>query len=194
MIADSIIASTTICPIYLFLQLLSTQLHYASIVSEMTTTAEDQKLTAWRMFLATYGMTIRALEHEMLEDQGIPLTWYEILARLDATPDGRMQMKDLAECILLSRSGLTRLFDRMAAEGLVDRHPCPEDRRGTYAAITDEGRSKLNNAMPSHIQSINEHFLRYLDVFDVQALQRVMTKVLDAEHDDSSVRWWETGR
>ena len=159
----------------------------------MTTTISDQKLAAWRTFLAAYGTTMRALEHEMLEDQGISLTWYEILARLDAAPEGLMQMKDLAECILLSRSGLTRLIDRMAAEGLVDRLPCPEDRRGTYAAITDEGRNSLRRAMPSHIRSIDEHFLRYLDVFDVQALQRVLKKVLDAEHDDAATRWWETG-
>ncbi len=159
----------------------------------MTTTISDQKLAAWRTFLAAYGTTLRALEHEMLEDQGIPLTWYEILARLDATTEGRMQMKDLAECILLSRSGLTRLIDRMAAEDLVDRLPCPEDRRGTYATITDEGRNALHRAMPSHIQSIDEHFLRYLDVFDVQALQRVLKKVLDAEHDDADAKWWETG-
>lgn len=159
----------------------------------MTTIIGDQKLAAWRTFLAAYGTTMRSLEHEMLEDQGIPLTWYEILARLDATPDGLMQMKDLAECILLSRSGLTRLIDRMAAEGLVDRLPCPEDRRGTYAAITDEGQNALHRAMPSHIQGINEHFLRYLDVFDVQALQRVLKKVLDAEYNDEGNRWWETG-
>ena len=159
----------------------------------MTTTIGDQKLAAWRTFLAAYGTTIRSLEHEMLDDQGIPLTWYEILVRLDATHEGRMQMKDLAECILLSRSGLTRLIDRMAADGLVDRLPCPEDRRGTYAAITDDGRNTLHRAMPSHTQSINDHFLRYLDIFDVQALERVLKKVLDAEYDDSAYKWWETG-
>ena len=93
----------------------------------------------------------------------------------------------------LGGSVLTRLINRMAADGLGDRLPCPEDRRGTYAAITDEGRDTLQRAMPSHIQSINEHFLRYLDVFDVQALQRVLKKVLDAEHDDAGARWWETG-
>lgn len=159
----------------------------------MTTTISDQKLAAWRSFIAAYGMTMRSLEHEMLEDQGISLTWYEILARLDATSEGLMQMKDLAECLLLSRSGLTRLIDRMAADGLVDRLPCPEDRRGTYATITDEGRNALHRAMPGHIQGIDEHFLRYLDVFDVQALQNVLKKVLDAEHDDGATRWWETG-
>ncbi len=69
----------------------------------------------------------------------------------------------------------------MEQAGLVERHPCEEDRRGTYAVITNRGEETLFRAMPGHINSINEHFLRYLDVFDVQALLRVLTKVLEGE-------------
>ena len=150
----------------------------------MVTTPDERHMTAWRSFLLTYSTVMRSLEQEMLDEQGLPLTWYDILAHLESMPYGAMRMQDLAESVLLSRSGLTRLIDRMAESGFVTRQPCPEDRRGTFAVITPEGRAVLKRTMPGHIRSIHEHFLRYLDVFDVQALHRVLAKVLDAEMDE----------
>ncbi len=145
----------------------------------MTTTSGDQRLASWRAFLLTYSTVLRELEQEMEAAQDLPLTWYDILAHLDSAQRGAMRMQELAESVLLSRSGLTRVIDRMGQAGLVGRHPCEEDRRGTYAVITNRGKETLFRAMPGHIESINEHFLRYLDVFDVQALLRVLTKVLE---------------
>ena len=147
----------------------------------MTTASDDQRLASWRAFLLTYTTVLRELEQEMVGEQDLPLTWYDILAHLDSAQRGALRMQELAESVLLSRSGLTRLVDRMEQAGLVERHPCEEDRRGTYAVITNRGEETLFRAMPGHINSINEHFLRYLDVFDVQALLRVLTKVLEGE-------------
>lgn len=147
----------------------------------MTTASDDQRLASWRAFLLTYATVMRELEREMQQEQDLPLTWYDILAHLDSAPRGAVRMQKLAETVLLSRSGLTRLVDRMELSGLVERHPCEEDRRGTYAVITNRGEESLMEAMPGHINSIEDHFLRYLDVFDVQALLRVLTKVLDGE-------------
>lgn len=147
----------------------------------MTTASDDQRLASWRAFLLTYATVMRELEREMQQEQDLPLTWYDILAHLDSAPRGAVRMQELAETVLLSRSGLTRLVDRMELSGLVERHPCEEDRRGTYAVITNRGEESLMQAMPGHINSIEDHFLRYLDVFDVQALLRVLTKVLDGE-------------
>lgn len=138
--------------------------------------------------MQTYDTVIRALEREMEEEQGLPLTWYDILAHLDSAPEGCMRMQELAQSVLLSRSGLTRLIDRMADAGLVTRQPSEEDRRGRYAVITQEGRATLRRAIPGHIRGIQQHFLRYLDLFDVQALHRVLSKVLEAEKDSSTVR------
>lgn len=147
----------------------------------MTTASDDQRLASWRAFLLTYDSVMRELEREMQEEQDLPLTWYDILAHLDSAPRGALRMQELAESALLSRSGLTRLVDRMEQAGLVERHPCEEDRRGTYAVITNHGETTLFEAMPGHIDGIEEHFLRYLDLFDVQALLRVLSKVLEGE-------------
>lgn len=138
-------------------------------------------MAAWRAFLQTYDAVIRTLEREMEDEYGLPLAWYDILGHLDSAPEGRMRMQDLAQSALLSRSGLTRLVDRMADAGLVTRQPCEDDRRGTYAVITREGRTTLRRAMPGRIRGINQHFLRYLDLCDVQTLHRVLSRVLEAE-------------
>ena len=166
---------------YLPEQLLSSQSVGGNIADIMTTASDDQKLASWRAFLLTYNTIMRQMEQEMQDEQDLPLTWYDILAHLDSAHRGALRMQELAESVLLSRSGLTRLVDRMERAGLVERHPCEEDRRGTYAVITNRGEETLFQAMPGHINSINQHFLQYLDVFDAQALLRVLTKVLEGE-------------
>ena len=143
-------------------------------------TRED-KLAAWRAFLQAHARLIRVLEREMQEEQELPLTWYDILAHLDSTPDGRLRMQELAESVPLSRSGLTRLVDRMAKSGLVSRAPCPNDRRGTYAVITLQGRTTLQEAMPGHLRGVEQHFLNRLDDTDIQALDRSLSKVLESD-------------
>lgn len=147
----------------------------------MTIKLGDPKTASWQAFLRTYATVMRQLEREMEEEQALPLTWYDILAFLDRAPKCRMRMQDLAESVLLSRSGLTRLLDRMADEGLVDRVPCEEDRRGTYAVITDAGRARLTSAVPGHLQGIEEHFLRHLEPGDLKVLGDVLNKVIEGE-------------
>jgi DNA-binding MarR family transcriptional regulator len=123
---------------------------------------------------------IGELEREMQEGEGLPLTWYDILVNLECAPNYRLRMQALADSILLSRSGLTRLMDRMAAAGLVRREPCPEDRRGTYAALTDNGRQALQHAAPGHLAGVKRHFLSKLGDDDVEALILALGKVVKA--------------
>jgi DNA-binding MarR family transcriptional regulator len=139
---------------------------------------------AWLAFLQAHSKVILSLEAEMLEDQGLPLTWFDILTHLEIEPEGKMRMQTLADNILLSRSGLTRLFDRMAKEGLVNREPCLEDRRGTYAVITPKGLEALAKAKPGHLRGIFEHFLSKLDDSDVDAVQKALAKVLRYDFSD----------
>ena len=143
-------------------------------------TAGPPNAAAWRAFLVTHASVLRTLEREMLEEQGLPLTWYDILVHLDEAPEGRLRMQTLADSILLSRSGLTRLFDRMEQRGLVRRESCPEDRRGTYAVMTPKGRSAFSRAQPGHLRGIDEHFLRHLDQDELELLERIQTKVLSS--------------
>ena len=141
---------------------------------------EDQQLRAWHDFLLTFKVTVGALEREMHEERGLPLAWYDILLALRFAPDKRLRLQVLADSVMLSRSGLTRLVDRMTEAGLVERMPCREDRRGTFAVLTAEGEEAFHAAAPGHLGRVAEHFVGPLDDDDVQDLRRVLGKVLDA--------------
>jgi len=97
----------------------------------MDKSIDHKGIEAWWAFLEAHAAVIRALEREMAAEQGLPLTWYDILAHLDRASQGHLRMQALAECLLLSRSGVTRLIDRMEQAGLVRREFCPDDRRGS---------------------------------------------------------------
>ena len=149
----------------------------------------DQKgIEAWRAFLEAHAAGIQALERGMAQEQGRPLTWYDILVHLDRAPQGRLRMQALAECLLLSRSGVTRLVDRMEQAGLVRRESCPDDRRGCYAIITQDGRLAVRRAMPAHLRGIQRHFLHHLNDRDIGALQLALAKVLRGERGQDSPR------
>ena len=92
-----------------------------------------------------------------------------------------MRMGDLADQLLLSRSGLTRLVDRMVARGLVERHTCPDDRRGTYARLTEAGMKKFREARPTNLAAIREQFVSRLDDDDLEDLARIWAKLDGAD-------------
>ena len=87
-------------------------------------------MEAWEAVLRTVGSLLKIFERELEEAEGLPLPWYDVLIQLSAAPDGRLRMQALAESVVLSRSGLTRLIDRMEKAGMVDREHSTEDRRG----------------------------------------------------------------
>ena len=136
-------------------------------------------LLVWEAFLRTQDAIVRTLEREMMETDGLPLPWYDVLIQLYATPEKRLRMQVLAESVVLSRSGVTRLVDRLEREGLVRREASPEDRRGAYAALTEEGTRAYLKARPNHYQGIYEHFTRHLDTDDLLAMQTALTKLRD---------------
>jgi DNA-binding MarR family transcriptional regulator len=154
----------------------------------MDKSISQKGIAAWRAFLEAHAIIIRALEREMEEEQGLPLTWYDILVHLDHAPQGRLRMQALAECLLLSRSGVTRLIDRMEQGGLVRRESCPDDRRGSYAIITQEGKGVLQRATPGHLWGIQRHFLHHLNDRDIGALWLVLSKVLRGERGEDPAR------
>ena len=137
-------------------------------------------MAAWETLIRTVGLLLKAFERELQESEGLPLAWYDVLVQLNAVPEGRLRMQALADSVVLSRSGLTRLIDRMEQATLVRREASREDRRGYYAVITEEGKSVYLRARPTHHRGIYEHFTRHLDDADVQALQTALTKVWKA--------------
>src|SRR5207248_8040372 len=128
----------------------------------MAVKLDERRLGAWRALLASHAALVGRLGEELQEEKGLPLPWYEVLLWLGQAPEGRMRMGELADSLLLTPSGVTRLVDRMEAEGLVQRQQCPSDRRGWNAVITSAGRSRLRAAAPVHPRGVERHFGRHL--------------------------------
>lgn len=135
------------------------------------------ELAAWRGFLRVHAALVRELDRELEHEHDLPLTQYEVLLYLDNAPDHRLRMSELASSVLLSQSGITRLVDRMEGEGLVERVPCPDDRRGLWAILTDAGRSRLAAARPSHLAGVRARFLDHLGDEELQALSDAWERV-----------------
>ena len=136
-----------------------------------------EPLDVWRGFLRTHARLVDVLGAELEQACDLPLTWYDVLVNLAHSPDGALRMNELAGAVLLSRSGLTRLVDRMQAAGYVERRACPSDRRGALAVLTPAGRDRLRAASPVHLKGITEHFLDKLDADDLAALAQAWAKV-----------------
>ena len=138
---------------------------------------DSQRLDAWRAFLRAHAVLTDALDRELQAERDLPLPWYDVLLNLAEADEDRLRMRDLAERVMLSRSGLTRLVDRMAAAGMVSRRPDPDDRRGTLACLTDAGLQTLRRAAPVHLRGIEQHFTRHLRDDEVEVVRAVFERV-----------------
>ena len=132
---------------------------------------------AWEGLIRTVGYLLKTFESELEESEDLQLTWYDVLIQLYGAPGERLRMQALADKVVLSRSGLTRLIDRMEKAGLVRREASREDRRGYNAIMTEEGRRLFLRARPIHQSGIYQHFTGLLDDTDVQALRTIVSKI-----------------
>jgi DNA-binding MarR family transcriptional regulator len=146
----------------------------------MPTRPDPRHLAAWRSLLQAHAALTELLERELVTERGLPLSRYEVLLYLAESPDGRLRMQELADSVLLSKSGLTRLVDRMEAAGLVRRERCPDDRRGAYAVLTEHGRAVLRRAAPVHLRGIQEHFGRHVGEDEARAVSAALDRVVAA--------------
>jgi DNA-binding MarR family transcriptional regulator len=137
---------------------------------------EPDRLAVWRSFLAAHAAITQQLGQELQAERGLPLGWYDVLLQLHEA-GGRLRMQELASALLVHKSSLTRLVDRLEESGYVEREPCDEDGRGYNAVLTREGRDLLRRAAPTHLRGIQEHFASNLTDSDVIALQRVFAKL-----------------
>lgn len=145
----------------------------------MKETLEPDTVAAWRGLLFTEAAVVRALEKDMLEQHDLPITWFDLISRLARADGRRLRMHELEEASMFTRSGLTRLADRLEEAGLVRRERSAEDRRGVYLAITDSGLAKIDEVWDDHQRSIQEHFGQYLNRNDVAAIRKATAKVLE---------------
>lgn len=149
----------------------------------MGTRPDPDRLAVWREFLETHSRVLSQLEQELQARHDLDLTWYDVLVQLSEAPEQRLRMLELADAVLLSKSGLSRLVDRMEEAGFVARETCPEDRRGTLACLTPEGRKALRRCAPVHLAGIHEHFTSHLTDAEVEALHSAFSKIREAMTD-----------
>lgn len=141
-------------------------------------TADEQ--AHWRSWLAASKLLNDRLSRDLQEQHDLTLADYEILVNLSEAPGRRLRMSDLAEATLASRSRLSHQIDRMEQRGLVERESCADDKRGSFAVLSDGGWSALVAAAPDHVESVRAHLLDVLTEREFTALGRACAKVADA--------------
>ena len=137
-----------------------------------------EALRAWRLFFESGLALVDVLDAELEQEAGIPMRWYDILVQLEETPEG-IPMNELAERILYSKSGFTRVVDRMEEAGLVRRVRPKNDRRSVLVVLTEKGNETKEHARRIHRDGIARHFASHLSETDVKALTRALQKISD---------------
>src|SRR6266576_4355421 len=136
----------------------------------------EEQVRAWRLFFESALALVDVLDAELERDAGIPLRWYDALVHLEESPEG-LRMNELAERILYSKSGFTRVVDRLEEAGLVQRVRPENDRRSILVVLTDEGRAAMEQARRHHRNAIEQHFSRHLSDTDIKTLTRALEKL-----------------
>ncbi|GAC1492113.1 MAG: MarR family winged helix-turn-helix transcriptional regulator [Candidatus Limnocylindrales bacterium] len=139
----------------------------------------EPELRAWRAFLRAHAMISRSLDRD-LEDAGLSLAGYGVLLMLSEAPDARLRLHEVAEQIGLTKSGLSRLIDRLEARGFVERHACELDKRGQYAAVTASGRRAFRRAAPRHLAQIASQFADHLGPAELAILTPALERIAKA--------------
>jgi DNA-binding MarR family transcriptional regulator len=135
------------------------------------------ELRAWRGLLRAHAVIVKRLDADLEAAHGLPLTSYEVLLHLDKAEGCKMRMCDVADSVVLSRSGLTRLIDRLERDGYVERVSCADDARGAYARLTDAGREKLRAASSTHLDGIRQHFLSHFESSELAVLAAAWERI-----------------
>ena len=142
-----------------------------------------QELSAWRGLLEVHAETTNALDAQMRAEHGIPVSSYEVLMFLGDAPGRRLRMAEIAERVLLSRSGLTRLVDRLVQLGYVTRCAVEGDGRGAYAELTPAGVDKLRAARRTHLEGVRTYFLDRVSATDQIALGDIWARLREITPD-----------
>ncbi|MCW2876245.1 MAG: putative transcriptional regulator protein MarR family [Sphaerisporangium sp.] len=150
-------------------------------MTSMTAEITPQQLIVWRMLQRAQVQITRSLEVELLGRHDLAPAAYDVLLQLSESPDQRLRMNDLADRVLLSRSGLTRLIDRLQRDGLVAREACTSDARGLFAVLTKGGEQRLSEATPTYLGAIRGQFLDLLDEEELRQCAVMLTKLFSQD-------------
>jgi DNA-binding MarR family transcriptional regulator len=132
---------------------------------------------AWRGLLRAHACLAKRLDTQLEAAHGLPMTSYEVLHCVREAPGGRLRMRDLAEQAQLSRSGLTRLVDRLERDGLLERCSCSHDARGAYACLTEQGRQRLEEARSTHLAVVREQFFSHFSESELWLLADMWERI-----------------
>ena len=143
----------------------------------------EDRVAAWRSVLLAQARAITAIEADLAAADQIPLSQYDVLLELNAAPDRRLRMADLADRAVLSRTRISRLVDELERDGLVSRVPCVDDKRVTWAGITPAGRRALRRAAPVYLASIERHFTSLLTDRERGTVATALWRVVE-HHDE----------
>jgi len=155
---------------------------------EPALTAGDSRLGPWRAFLQAHARLFRRLDEELRDEHGLSLPEYDALVQLAQAPDRRLRMSRLANRLLLSKSGVTRLIDRLVADGFVERVHCSHDARGAEASLTRAGLERLREASRTHLDGVGRYFVDPLGPGGLAQVERAMQAISRAVGDDTDQR------
>jgi DNA-binding MarR family transcriptional regulator len=145
---------------------------------------DEARLAAWRALLTAHAVVTDKIDREMVAAGVAPLTWYDVLVELAEAPAHRLRLHDLADRVVLSRSGLTRLVDRLEAAGLVRREAVAGDRRGAFAVLTDAGAAAQRRAWPVYAHGIAAHFANHLTADEATVIGQALERMIASERDE----------
>jgi DNA-binding MarR family transcriptional regulator len=146
-------------------------------------TDRDRRLAAWRTFLIAHARVTRLLDDELQAEHHLSLAEYDALLQLAEADGHRLRMNQLADRVLLSRSGVTRLIDRLESDGLVERITCETDARGADAVITARGLARMRAAARTHLRGIEAYFLSHVEREELAAIERSLGRVAASAED-----------
>ena len=141
------------------------------------TSAPQQQLETWITFIRSHSAITRELSAQLQREHGLTLNDYEVLLVLSHSEDGMMRRVDLAETILLTASGITRLLEGLERSGFVCKQTCDSDARVSYAKLTDDGRQKLSDASLTHLRGIDELFLGRYSGSELATLAELLARL-----------------
>lgn len=138
---------------------------------------DAQSLQVWTNFLEAHTRLMRLLEQDLKSEHGITLAEYDVLHRLEQAGDTPLRMTALADALLYTTGGLTRLIDRMQNRGLIERSASPEDRRVTYVVLSPGGLATLRKVAGTHLRGLQRHFGQHLETQEIQAVSAFMERL-----------------
>ena len=141
---------------------------------------------AWRAYLAATLLVEDAIDRQLQQDAGMPHLYYSILANLSEVPEQQLRMTDLAERTKITRSRLTYAVTRLEKDGLVLRENCRWDKRGSIAALTEEGMTVLEGAAPGHVETVRSVLFDRLSPEQVGQLEEIFSTVTEGFQGDAA--------